>query len=238
MPAEYQEVRWADILREIMQDVAECCKDIPVNQHDDITGAWKLLPQWIELRSRFEPLEEVYDIGCGIGILSAFVAALNKESHVVSLDSNALNTNLLFRRKHGLVFEVSDICKSAWMIDAAVPNMVDAAILADVIQYLQHSPVQVFKLLHKILKPGGILYVACPDAASNHGKVYKYVTGYSEIPPCTGLLSLDACPSDEVYWNYTKAEVLEIASIVGFKPSRFGYSVTSKGQHLNFAFQK
>lgn len=235
---EYNEVRWTEILKEVMTDVSQQYSTIPESRQEEVTGAWKLLPQWIEAQNKRTPLNEVYDVGCGIGILGAFVATLNKESHVVALDSDPLNTNLTIRRKYGLYFDVCDICQSSWMIDAATPNMVDAVIMADVLQYLHFSPVAVFKLLHKILKPEGMLYVSCPDAASLHGKVYKYVTGYKEIPAYPAQRAMDQLATNEVFWNYSKQEVLEIAEAVGFKASRFGYSATSKGAYLNFAFAK
>lgn len=235
---EYNEVRWTEVLKGVMADVALQYSSLPVSSHEEVTGAWNLLPRWIEAQNKSTPLKEVYDIGCGIGILGAFVASLNKESHVVALDVDPLNTNLTIRRKYGLYFDICDICQSAWMIDAATPNMVDAVIMADVLQYLRFSPVAVFKLLRKILKPEGVLYLSCPDAAGLYGKVYKNVTSYKEIPAYPGHTALNQVDYSEVFWNYSKQEVLEIAESVGFKASRFGYSATSKGAYLNFAFAK
>lgn len=235
MSVEYQEVRWIELLSEVLTEAAPH----DLRSRDEIKGAWNLLPQWIEMQHNRYPLTEVYDIGAGMGLLGAFVTLLSPSCHVVAVDADPITTVLSIRQKYGLYYEICDICQSAARIGEATPNVVDAIILADVIQFFHSSPVQVFELLFKILKPGGMLYVSCPDSSGNHGKIYKYVTGYKEIPKAVPSLDRPA-PGiwEEVFWNYSKVEVLEIAATAGFRFARFGYSVTSKGQHLNFAFVK
>lgn len=240
MGAEYNEVQWMTLLAEATEEIKKLQRSFALWQFEDSIGASKLLPQWIEAQHKRNPIQEVFDIGCGVGLLSVFVRLLSPTAEIRQMDRDPLETSYPVRQKFRLTYFVSDVCESAMHIADSIPDTLDTIIMADMIQFLEYSPLQVFELCRHALKPGGFLYISCPDSASTYGKVYKYVTGWQELKsaaPETYRGGI-APAKPEVVWNYSKADVIEIATQAGLKLARMGYSSTARGLHLNFAFTK
>lgn len=240
MGAEYNEVQWMQLLAEAKEEIGKLQRGFTLWQFEDSIGASKLLPQWIEAQHKHKPLQEVYDIGCGLGLLSVFMRLLSPTAEIRQIDRDPLETSYPVRQKFRLTYFVADVCESAMHVRDSIPDTLDTIVMADMIQFLDYSPVQVFELCRHALMPGGMLYVSCPDSASTHGKIYKYVTGWSELKLATSeTYRSHAAPSKaEAIWNYNKTEVLEIAAAAGLRLVRMGYSASNKGLHLNFAFTK
>lgn len=252
MSVEFLEANWSAYLSEVFDEYYDQ-GSWPFVEREDISGAWKQVPQWLELRQRAAKISRIYDIGAGHGFMSAFCRKLFPEAIINALEIDLTEFPLWARRKYDVMVDLCNISESAAHIDEAVPESVDVVLLLNTIQYLKYSPVQLFKLFHKVLSPTGVLYVSCPDSAGLAGKTYQHVTGYKELPEfkcatmapagqavfCEGTkLTLRVMEESKVIWEYSQSEICEIASATGFKRTRFGTSASCGCAFLNFEFVK
>jgi SAM-dependent methyltransferase len=102
------------------------------------------------------PLGDLLDFGCGWGSVLREASRVGWRAVGVEVDARKVE----FCREHGMEAVYGDVLDRPF-----AANSFDAAIAEQVFEHL-YSPVDYMTELHRILRPGGVLYVAVPNFGS------------------------------------------------------------------------
>jgi 2-polyprenyl-3-methyl-5-hydroxy-6-metoxy-1,4-benzoquinol methylase len=97
----------------------------------------------------------IIDAGCGFG---KWVIYLKQRGHrVVGLDNNELAISKLKRYDPSLEVGMGNILEIQY-----ADNFFDAYISMGVVEHFQEGPAEVLREAHRVLKPGGLIFVSVP----------------------------------------------------------------------------
>lgn len=204
----------------------------------DCADANRLLLQWLETRavklSETDSVSRlVLDVWPRSPLLSLYMRRLPGKPAVYVLPE-VCNASIRLRFAEA-VFTQETIgveeynVKMYKPIELPVPK-VGTIVVADVLQTMAVSPITVLRNLTQYADQDTWLYLSAP-ADSKLGRVYKHVTGVAELPVANELPH----DEDEVIWNYSKDEIASVLVAAGWRPVRFGYTMSGQTQYLNVA---
>lgn len=237
----YKEANWTVLLAAAKEQHAKLAQDVPANNVQLCADANRLLLQWMELRSLQAPDRHVtIDVFPRTSLLSLYAASLSN-SPVVYVLPEYINSVTLHLRTPEAVFNktaigllednVKQYDADAWRQQRPpVQPQAHTIIMSDILQTLAVSPVSVIKNVSKYASKDTCLYLSVPDDPKA-GRIFKFVTGPSELPVNTELQHA----TDEVIWNYSKDEITSVLVAAGWRPIRFGYTMSGNVQYLNVA---
>lgn len=114
--------------------------------------------------SKYKTSGRFLDVGCGLGLGLAFANQLGFELYATEFDEGAIN----FVKEH---FEVNVF--HGELLHAGYPDdHFDMIHISHVIEHVS-DPIAYIKEMHRILKKGGVLYIATPDIDSNLYRWYR-----------------------------------------------------------------
>jgi cyclopropane fatty-acyl-phospholipid synthase-like methyltransferase len=118
---------------------------------------------WVKRMLDPQPGDKVIDLGCGGGMVAQFVASHGCTLHGVDLSPKAVATAQKLSKDYpNATFEVADAGHVPSQPDAAF----DKGYTVDVIEHCSYDVmVKIFREAYRLLKPGGIYYVYCPNPA-------------------------------------------------------------------------
>lgn len=103
------------------------------------------------------PGKTFLDIGCNIGYMVAAAEGLGLDAHGIDIDGAAIETARRNFPKGGFeLISIQDL--------AARGDQFDIAYMSEVIEHVR-DPDAFIAATVKVLKPGGLLYITCPDGA-------------------------------------------------------------------------
>jgi SAM-dependent methyltransferase len=108
----------------------------------------------------------VYDIGCGQKPFATYLSSRVRQHIGVDLANGFYEINHV------------DLIGTAYAVPAE-DSVADAAILSQVIEHLE-SPLLAMKELHRLLKPGGIIFLSFPFLYPQHAPPHDYLR-YTEF---------------------------------------------------------
>lgn len=111
---------------------------------------------------------ELMDVGCGAGVTLALARQLGWRVHGLEMDSAAVQA----ARDDGI-----DVLQGSFERLEEFKDAFDAIICSHVIEHV-FDPLEMIRLMHAALRPGGVLLVATPNARSDvHHHFGKYWRG-------------------------------------------------------------
>ena len=116
------------------------------------------------------------DIGCGNGDFLAYIQTLGWAGQGLELDSAAANR----ARQAGLAVQTGPLTPTSF-----APDSFDGITISHVIEHL-HNPIEVLESCYRILRPGGVLWIATPNMAS-YGQA-KFKQNWLNLDPPRHLL--------------------------------------------------
>lgn len=134
----------------------------------------------------------ILEIGCGRGGLTHYVATLPQGPAKVygcDFSENALS---IARSRYGedpcITWQKEDVQSLSFP-----DNTFDRIISCETIEHVPH-PQMAIRELHRVLKPGGLLYLTCPNYFNFFGLwcIYRYLIGkpYTEFQPYVNYILL------------------------------------------------
>lgn len=158
---------------------------------DDVESVWHRF-----VKKQLEPENlagmTVLEIGCGRGGLSNYIAGLeHPPNKIIACDysADALEiAKVRFSNQKAITWKKEDI--QALSFPA---NTFDRIVSCETIEHVPH-PAKAIQELHRVLKPGGVLYLTCPNYFNFFGLwcIYRSVIGkpYTEGQPYVNYLLL------------------------------------------------
>jgi SAM-dependent methyltransferase len=125
------------------------------------------------------PLGELLDFGCGWGSILREASRVGWRAVGVEVDERKVQ----FCREQGMEAVYADLLERPF-----AANTFDAAIAEQVFEHL-YSPVEYMAELHRILRPGGVLYVGVPNLGSIAARVQR--TSWDLIHPVSHVRYFD-----------------------------------------------
>lgn len=125
------------------------------------------------------PLGDLLDFGCGWGSILREASRVGWRAVGVEVDERKVE----FCREQGMEAVYGDLLERPF-----AANTFDAAIAEQVFEHL-YSPVEYMTELHRILRPGGVLYVGVPNLGSIAARVKR--TSWDLIHPVSHVRYFD-----------------------------------------------
>lgn len=171
----------------------------------------------------------VLEVGSYLGVVSLTLARLGYA--VTALDIPEFNSNprLLERYAHS---GVAAVCAN--LREYALPfedGAFDLVLMCETLEHFNFNPLPVLAEINRVLRLSGILYLALPNLASLGHRV-ALLTGRSIHNPVRDFelqLSTRGNMLVGIHWReYTRTELLELLSLVGFDLERHGFHVDGR----------
>lgn len=130
------------------------------------------LCDWMARKEAMQGLQ-VLDVGCGNILLNAVLLA-SEGAKVTALDSaEALRNEEVARlAEKGGISLIGDSLEVPQALLNMPEDAYDVLLLAEVLEHLTFNPVEMWRQLLRVLRPGGRVYVTTPNY---HGMTSKYV---------------------------------------------------------------
>lgn len=190
---------------------------------------WLFIPKWLYDDSKQLKRLKCLDIGAAYGTLALFSKLSLNDCEVYCIDFTNEYISDSLTNRYNINFSVTNIELDILPWESKF----DVIIFTEVLEHLNFHPVSTLKKIRGLLNNNGVLYLSTPDA-SQWGRVTKYYSNLSDIPPPTpGTPAID----DHV-WVYNKQELLSVVEAAGFKIRHFAYSPGTLGRHFNLALVK
>jgi len=158
-----------------------------------VMRAWRVAQ---ELVDRIAPLlpagANILDVGAGIGCVV-------KQFEMRGFTATGIEPGLGFQGYARQIIRADVRC--ATLEDLPLVAAYDAILLVHVIEHLR-SPRQSLRRLHQMLRPGGLLYVACPNLGApfaRRAKLFHYAHIYNFTRETLGMLA-ESCGYACVRW--------------------------------------
>lgn len=183
---------------------------------------WHPVAEWLFQDASQYQQGRILDVGSAYGTLAVYASRLcNSAAYCVDFTDCYQSKSL--RDAYGLSFAVSNIELDPLPWEGGF----DIIVFTEILEHLNFNPIPTMKKLRASLKPGGRLYLSTPDAGE-WGRLAKYAE-YMEMP----MPDLNAPVVDGHIYQYTLAEVRELAGLTGFRVEREAYSIGIGGRHIN-----
>jgi len=183
---------------------------------------WHPVAAWLYQDAQLYRGGRILDIGAAYGTLAVY-ASRQFGGGVYCVDFIDCYLAEALRSACGMHFAVRNIEIDPLPWEGAF----DVIIFTEILEHLNFNPLPTMQKLRAALKPGGRLYLSTPDA-SEWGRLTNYAD-FRDMPlPQTDIPIVDA----HIY-QYTMAEVKELATVAGFRVEREAYSIGVGGRHIN-----
>lgn len=175
----------------------------------------------------------VLEIGSFLGALCVALAKLGY--HVTATDIPEFISNRNLQRTfqdHHIAFDASNL--RTYSLPYADESF-DVVIMCQVLEHLNFNPLPVINEINRVLKTGGLLYLAVPNLASLHNRL-MLARGQSILPSIPQYLAqLDPTQNMIVglHWReYTMPEVRQMLDSLGFRVDRQYYDHEAIGDAI------
>jgi len=126
--------------------------------------------EFLHYDSLWEKGSRILEIGCGVGAQTAIISSQNKESEIVSIDISKRSIDIAKTKieKLGIknvTFRVQDVRA----LSKAKDGVFDHIFICFLLEHLS-NPVEILRMVKKMLKPGGTITVIEGD----HGSTFFY----------------------------------------------------------------
>lgn len=177
----------------------------------------------------------VLDVGSSTGIIDHELAGYFKKVVGIDIDSGGIEYAKKKYKKANLTFKLDDAMKLSFKGDTF-----DIVICAQVYEHVPDSK-QLFKEIHRVLKPGGVCYLAALNKLWPMEPHYNLLF-LSWLPKKVANKYLSLFGKGEIYyenlethWGLKKLvkplEVIDYTTKIVFQPKKFGY-----GNAIRFPF--
>ena len=166
----------------------------------------------------------IIEFGTYMGVLSRALAELG--FHVTASDMPPLFNNVQLRRlfeKAGVQMHPQDLACS---MNSLGDRRFDCAIICETLEHLPFNPVPVLDEINRILKEGGLLYVAVPNIVSVRNRVLLLFgkTIHNPIADFFEQLRPESLMGLGIHWReYTKWELESMISALDFEIQSSNY---------------
>lgn len=161
------------------------------------------------------PPGHLLDIGAFYGLIGGVAHRLGWE--VTAVDNVEIPPYSSLRvPERGIRCELFNACVDTLPLE---DGNVDVVLLSEVLEHLLYSPVPLFREIHRVLRPGGILLVSTPNPAAL-SRLLKLALGRSPLEPHLEIILEEGCTysykgltflannRESKLWTYSEVEVL------------------------------
>jgi 2-polyprenyl-3-methyl-5-hydroxy-6-metoxy-1,4-benzoquinol methylase len=115
---------------------------------------------WPELKSKLSPTTKLLELGCGQGHILRLLAENNvlPQENITGLDQSRAAVEFCAQQLPKAKFLTGDL----YDLKDLQSDMYDVCLLMETIEHLE-DPARPIQNIHRILKPGGLLYVSFPN---------------------------------------------------------------------------
>lgn len=165
---------------------------------------------------------KILDVGSAYGTLAVYAGRLTgAEVYCTDFTQSYMSETLCTTSRFCFAISNIELDPLPW------DENFDAIIFTEVLEHLNFNPVPTLQKLRAALKPGGRLYLSTPDACA-WGRLANYPDFRAMPLPQPGTPVVDA----HIY-QYTMAEVRELAAMAGFSVEREAYALGVGDRHIN-----
>lgn len=161
-----------------------------------------LTEEQVWITDRLKPTDVLLDLGCGNGVQTLKISPFVQKITAIERDAKNLTVaaNLAEKKQiKNVVFQTGDLEKSLPLADRSF----DGVLLLDVLEHLENRN-QLLNEIKRVLKPGGLLFLAVPNSE----------TSWKKLQRAAGLNSVSD-PDHKI--EYNEEEIKNILTRQGFR---------------------
>jgi ubiquinone/menaquinone biosynthesis C-methylase UbiE len=186
---------------------------------------WFHIAQWLREETK---VDNLLDIGCAYGTLALYTKKIFN-ANVYAVDFIKYISDALVE-KHDFNYKVSNFELEEFPWDDV---KFDVILLTEVFEHFNFKASSALQRMHRLLTPGGSLYISTPDA-KEWGHTAKYYNSHNDLPyPNRKTQIVD----DHVY-QYNLEEMMDVIYASDFKIEKFDYAPGTYYRHFNMKVTK